>query len=144
MNEAFPAESSTRILGIPLLNQTEIDNLVTENFGIVPAHIVHFETYEDWVSRTSNSTWGLGFFLNGKMFDPYKELQCMQRYVILYPEEYEHLVEKVNELESGKPPESIDKEIWQAYEKIASLVDVNDAFLERNDKGEINPSSLLI
>lgn len=143
---------TTRVMGFPVLTEEQRQALFErKDHGITPAPLVHFDTYEAWKNRGPEATQNIGYFLGigqeRSRFDGFRELQCFQRYALLYPESVTDLAQRVKAIPTGgRPDEETDMLLWDAYEKMAALADIHDAGLNGDNlpEGEIDPRVLMM
>jgi hypothetical protein len=141
MIERIKNPNKTPKLQVPFLTEEQKTALFErEDHGITPVEgIPRYPAFDDWMGR-GNHFGGVG--VNGKnnfslRFLPnqyLREAQHFQRFILLYPELVEEL-ETITETHygvnrTGKPGEGVTEEeeykYWEAYEKLAVLVDADD------------------
>lgn len=140
--ERIKGPDTTPILGIPLLTEEQKANLFErDDRGITPVlGITRYPTFEDWMERDNPfGTSGVGCkgnftvrFLPGPIGQYMREAQHFQRFALLYPGKTEELIDLSVRLfgpERQHPVvvnEDEERMYWDAYEKLADLVDAND------------------
>ncbi|MBI3624244.1 hypothetical protein HY218_01280 [Candidatus Saccharibacteria bacterium] len=129
-------------LGVPLLTDEQKRALLEqEDRGLTPAPMHRYKDFEDWLAQggTNKSLW-MWFYSGG--IGHYPETQCRQRFDVLYPELATELTSAVLEWKKFiKPQESanyirpLEPKFFDAYNKLADLVDINDKYV-RTGPGE--------
>jgi hypothetical protein len=148
----------TAFLGIPVLTDEQKKALTErDDHGVTPANVRRYPSYEEW-HRSQHSNYNQGFFQSMpegeeedfSIFTPARELLAFQRLVVLHPDLVAELRQRINAKEGPSVDEETNRILWQSYELMAVLTDINDEFgkLEgdqhmRLPSGQINPDYLM-
>lgn len=138
MSEVPPLNPNvTPVLGIPLLTEQDKQSLIEDtDHGITPpSGVRRYSTFERW-QETGTAFQKNNYvlhFMSGFTGDLKRELPWIQRFAFLYPDLLQQL-EEITEpkiKQEGIPVVTEDEErlYWEAYEKIADLIDVNDPYI---------------
>ncbi|HEY1645347.1 MAG TPA: hypothetical protein VGF75_03085 [Candidatus Saccharimonadales bacterium] len=142
---------------IPLLTDGQKKTLTEQkDRGITQAGIRRFSTFESWQRRVRNSSGNLGFFQglpqageeDFSIFTPYREFPAFQRLAVLRPDLVAELGIRIEVVDSSPLDEETDRMLWESYELMADLTDINDTFGKadkdmRLPSGQIDPNYLM-
>lgn len=140
--------SEIRITSSPLLSDDEKRLLLeAPDKGIEPAQgIKRYQTFEDWQKnggvRGNNNF--RPHFSSGFYGDIQREMPWMQRFMFLYPDMYQ-LLNEITDTNLYRTEEE-ERLYWEAYEKIADLVDARDPYITNGKdlpEGQADPDILI-
>lgn len=136
--------ATTEFLGISILtDQQKRDLFEMPNHGVTPVMgLRRYPEFSDWMK--TNGAFGKNNYwmrFSSIVFGRYhQEMPWMQRFVALYPDQFERLQGFVDShalavQERRAPPvgEEQERDLWDAYEKLAQLVDVNDPYIDNKE-----------
>lgn len=150
MSESRSPSPNLNSFGIPVLTEQQKQALFeAPDHGITPVDsLVQFTDISQWLEHGANSNFWM-YFRDGTMFDGRRARECFQRFEQLHPD----LVEQLFGItEERRRPDGAchifteeDQEIFfDAYNKMADLVDVNDSYLnDANPEITVDPHCIL-
>jgi len=153
MSELTPgssAEKESRFY--PLLTEDQKRALIEdEDKGVIPAPMKQFSDFEEWRSSPRKDFYQ-NWFYPGAVNDFRRQMQCFQRFELLYPELREELgyivtkhVDTELELDTHiKMDDETKLKLYDAYTKLSALVDIRDVGINNGNKDiAVDPYILL-